>query len=107
MAILPFIFTQGFRGLIDWLRPCQHDNGHMDGRSQTKVHTNERTQVHSAQFSLVVTHPSTNQARRYLTSVTESPSNVESTSDILVGDQPTRMSDVDSTKDIREQLTNR
>jgi len=34
--------------------------------------TDERTQVHSAQFSLVVTHPSTNRARRYLTSVTES-----------------------------------
>jgi len=35
----------------DWLidlRPCQHDNGYMDGRSQIKVHTDERTQVHSA-----------------------------------------------------------
>jgi len=58
--------------LID-LRPCQHDDGYMDGRSQIKVHTNERTQVHSAQSSLVVTHPSTNRGRRYLTSVTESP----------------------------------
>jgi len=37
----------------------------MDGRSQIKVHTDERTQVHSAQSSLAVTHPSTNQARRY------------------------------------------
>jgi len=56
------------------LRPCQHDNGYMDGRSQIKVHTAERTHIHSAQFSLSVTHPRTNQARRYLTSVTESPS---------------------------------
>jgi len=30
------------------LRPCQHDNGYIDGRSQIKVHTDERTQVHSA-----------------------------------------------------------
>jgi len=63
--------------LIDWLidlRPCQHDNGYMDGRSQIKVHTDERTQVLSAQSSLAVTHPSTNRARRYLTSVTKSPS---------------------------------
>jgi len=34
----------------------------IDGRSQIKVHTDERTQVHSAQSSLVVTHPSTNRA---------------------------------------------
>jgi len=46
-------------GLID-LRPCEHDDGYMDDRSQIKVHTDERTQVHSAQSSLVVTHPSTN-----------------------------------------------
>jgi len=45
--------------LID-LRPSQHDNGYMDGRSQIKVHTDERTQVHSAQSSLAVTHPSNN-----------------------------------------------
>ena len=56
------------------LRPCQHDNGYMDGRSQIKVHTNERTHVHSAQSFLAVTHPGTKRARRYLTSVTESPS---------------------------------
>jgi len=31
------------------LRPCQHDDGYIDGRSQIKVHTDERTQVHSAQ----------------------------------------------------------
>jgi len=30
------------------LRQCQHDNGYIDGRSQIKVHTDERTQVHSA-----------------------------------------------------------
>jgi len=59
--------------LID-LRPCQHDNGYMDGRSQIEVHTDERTQVHSAQSSLEVTHSSINRARRYLTSVTKSPS---------------------------------
>ena len=40
--------------------------------SQIKVHTDERTQVHSAQSSLAVTHPGTNRARRSLTSVTES-----------------------------------
>ena len=60
-------------GLFD-LRPCQHDNGYLDGRSQIKVHTDERTQVHSAQSSLAVTHQGTNRARRSLTSVTESPS---------------------------------
>ena len=56
------------------LRPCQRDNGYLDGRSQIKVHTDERTQVRSAQSSLAVTHPGTNRARRSLTSVTESPS---------------------------------
>jgi len=35
----------------------------MDGRSQIK-HTNERTQVHSAQSTLAVTHPS--ETVRYL-----------------------------------------
>jgi hypothetical protein len=59
--------------LID-LRLCQHDNGYMDGRSHIKVHTDERTQVHSAQSFLAVTHPGTNRARFSLTSVTESPS---------------------------------
>jgi len=56
------------------LCPCQHDNSYMDGRLQIKVHTDKRTQVHSAQSSLSVTNQSTNLARRYLTSVTESPS---------------------------------
>jgi len=46
------------------LRPCQHDNGYIDGRSQVYVHTDERTQVHSAWSSLVITHPSTNRVRR-------------------------------------------
>jgi len=59
--------------LIDW-RPCRHDDCYVNGRSQIKVHTDERTQVHSAQSFLAVTHPSTNRARRYLTSVTESSS---------------------------------
>jgi len=62
--------------LVIDLRPCKHDNGYY-GRSVTGhrlVHTDERTQVHRAQSFLAVTHPSTNWARRYLTSVTESPS---------------------------------
>jgi len=50
------------------LRPCQHDDGYIDGRSQNKVHTDELTQVHSAQSSLAVTHP-INRRRRCLTSV--------------------------------------
>jgi len=29
-------------------RPSQHDDGYIDGRSQIKVHTDERTQVQSA-----------------------------------------------------------
>jgi len=44
-------------------RPRQHDNGYMGGRSQIKVRTDERTQVHSAQSSLAVIHPRTNRAR--------------------------------------------
>jgi len=31
---------------------------YIDGRSQIKVHTDERTQVHNARSSLTVTHPS-------------------------------------------------
>jgi len=51
----------------DWFTSVsQHDNGYMDGRLQMKIHTDERTLVHSAQLSLAVTHPSTNRARRYL-----------------------------------------
>jgi len=37
---------------------------YIDGRSQIKVHTNERIQVHRAQSSLTVTHPSTNFSER-------------------------------------------
>jgi hypothetical protein len=43
-----------------------------DGRSQFQVHTDERTQVHSARLSLTVTHPSINRGRRALTSMKES-----------------------------------
>jgi len=52
------------RDCLTDLRPSQHNNDYMDGRSQIKVHTDERTQVHAVQSSLVVTHPSTNQGRR-------------------------------------------
>jgi len=58
--------------LID-LRACQHNNGNMDGQKQINVHTDKRKQVDSSQSSLAVTNSSTNLARRYLTSVTESP----------------------------------
>jgi len=51
------------------LRPCQHDDGYINGRTQIKVHTDERTQVHSARSSLAVAHPSTNRGRCCLTSV--------------------------------------
>jgi len=60
---------------IDWLidlRPCQHDNGYMDGRSPI-----ESTPTNGRRFTalgLTVTYPSTNRAGRNLTSVTESPS---------------------------------
>jgi len=59
--------------LIDLgLRPYRrHDDGYMDDQSQINIHSDERTQVHSAQSSLAVTHPSINRVRRYLTSVTE------------------------------------
>jgi len=51
------------------LRPCQHDDGYIYGQSQIKVHTDERTQVHSTWSSLMVTHPCTNRGWRCLTSV--------------------------------------
>jgi len=44
-------------GLIHFTS-CQHDIGYIYGRSQIQVYTDERTQVHSAQSSLVVGHPS-------------------------------------------------
>jgi len=55
--------------LDSFLRPCRHYDGYIDGRSQIKVHTDERTQAHSALSSLTVTHPSTNRGRHCLTSV--------------------------------------
>jgi len=51
------------------LRRFQHDNGYIDGRSQIEVNTDEQTQVHSAQTSMVVTNPSTNRGRRASNSV--------------------------------------
>jgi len=48
-------------GLIT-LRPCQHDIGYIDDRSQT----DERTRVHSARSSLVITDSSTSRDRRAL-----------------------------------------
>jgi len=80
--------------IIDWLielRLCQHDKGYMDGRLQIKVHTNEWTQVQSPQSSLAVTHPGTNRARRYLTSVTESQSKLWSPPQTLYSYSKTRM----------------
>jgi len=62
---------------VDWffypfyVPRCQHDDGYIDGRSYIKVHTDERTQVHSAWSSLMVTHPNTNRGRRCSTSVNE------------------------------------
>jgi len=44
----------------------------MDDRSQIRVSTDERTQVHSARSTLVVTHPITSRAWRNLTLVNES-----------------------------------
>jgi len=41
----------------------------IDSQSHIKVHTDEQTQVHSTHSSLMVTHPSTNRGRRYLTSM--------------------------------------
>jgi len=39
-----------------WLRPYKYDDGYIDGRSQIKVHTDERThRIHSAQSSPMVT----------------------------------------------------
>jgi len=42
------------------LGPCQHDDDYIDDRSQIKVHTDERTQVHSARSFLTITYLSTN-----------------------------------------------
>jgi len=69
IALLCFVICWVINTLKDWLidlRPCQHDNGYMDGQSQIKVHTDEWTQVHRTQSSMVVTHPSTNLCNTYL-----------------------------------------
>jgi len=57
-----------------WFILRQHDDSlscpmTIDGRSQIKIYTDKRTQVHSARSSLTVTHKSTNRNRRCLTSV--------------------------------------
>jgi len=44
----------------------KYDDCYIDGRSHIKVHTDERTQVHSARSSLTVTQPSPNRGRRCL-----------------------------------------
>jgi len=50
--------------LLHWfwfiLPACQHDDGNIEDMLEIKVHTDERTQVHSARSSLAVIHPSTN-----------------------------------------------
>jgi len=63
------LFSAQFGLIRIILRPCQHDDGYIDDRSKVNVHTDEPTQVHSAQSSLTVTHPRTNRGRRCLTSV--------------------------------------
>jgi len=59
-------YIDGQSQILVWiiLRPCQHNDGYIDGQSHIKIHTDERTQVHSAQSSLMVTHRSTSQGRR-------------------------------------------
>jgi len=53
------------------LRPCQHNDSYIDGRSQIKVYTNERTLVHSTWSSLTVTYLSTNRDQRCLINLSE------------------------------------
>jgi len=64
LKLLTFITSNG----SIHVRQCQlYDDGYnIDGRSQIKVHTEERTQVYSVLSSLAVTHPSTNHGRRCL-----------------------------------------
>jgi len=50
-----------------YVHPCQHGDSYVDGQSQIKVHTDERTQVHSARSFLMFTHPCINRGRRCLT----------------------------------------
>jgi len=40
------------------LRPCQHDDGYIDGRSHIKVHTDERIQVRMQRTVFPDGHPS-------------------------------------------------
>jgi len=40
------------------LPPFQHDDGYIDGRSQIKVRTKERTQVHTQRSVFPDGHPS-------------------------------------------------
>jgi len=47
--------TFGLIGSIHFrLRPCQHDDGYIDGRLQIKVHTDERTQAHNVLYCIVL-----------------------------------------------------
>jgi len=41
-----------------YLRPCQHDNAYMDGRSQIKVHTLTHTDTGSQRSIFLGGHPS-------------------------------------------------
>jgi len=74
------INTEGLRKVNIWMKrqiclnyftshPCQRDNCDINVRSYIQVHTDERAQVHNAQFSLKVTHANTNLGRRALPSV--------------------------------------
>jgi len=58
-------FGFGLIHFTSMLARWPHDS-YVDGQSQIKVHTDERTQVHSARSSLVVTHPRTDRGRRAL-----------------------------------------
>jgi len=40
------------RSVFIELRPCQHDNGYMDGRSQIKVHTHSSTPLYIPLFMM-------------------------------------------------------
>jgi len=56
IGLTALLITFSKLGLVRFnLRPCQHDNGFIVGRSQIDIHTDELTHVHRAQSSLVVT----------------------------------------------------
>jgi hypothetical protein len=65
------VSTSSYVVVVYWINVDAISKMIYDGRSQFKVHTDERTQVHSARHSLAVTHPSINRGRRALTSVNE------------------------------------